>query len=98
MLYVTHDQTEVMTMGQQVAGMRKGHLEQVASPQELYDRPVNLFVGGFIGSPSMDMLEATVERSDGATAVRIGDQTVRLSDELLAARRGLDSYVGRDVI
>jgi multiple sugar transport system ATP-binding protein len=98
MIYVTHDQTEAMTMGQRVAVMRKGHLEQVASPQELYDLPVNLFVGGFIGSPSMNMLEAQVERQNGATAVRIGEQPVRLSDELLAARRGLAAYVGRDVI
>jgi len=98
MIYVTHDQVEAMTMGQRVAVMRKGRLEQVASPQELYDRPVNLFVGGFIGSPAMNMLEAGVERSDGGMAVRIGDQRVRLDKEVLAARRGLDAYAGRDVI
>ncbi len=65
-LYVTHDQVEAMTMGHRVAVMRKGELQQVADPQTLYDRPVNLFVGGFIGSPSMNMLEATLERSNGA--------------------------------
>ena len=64
-IYVTHDQVEAMTMGDRVAVMRKGKLQQVAPPQELYDRPVNLFVGGFIGSPAMNMVEARLERSDG---------------------------------
>ena len=64
-IYVTHDQVEAMTMGDRVAVMRKGELQQVAEPQELYDRPVNLFVGGFIGSPAMNMVEATLERSNG---------------------------------
>ena len=58
-IYVTHDQVEAMTMGDRVAVMRKGELQQVAEPQTLYDRPVNLFVGGFIGSPAMNMVEAT---------------------------------------
>src|ERR1700704_4795746 len=64
MIYVTHDQIEAMTMGTRVAVMRKGELQQVDDPQTLYDRPVNLFVGGFIGSPWMNMLEATLERSN----------------------------------
>ena len=64
-IYVTHDQIEAMTMGDRVAVMRKGQLQQVASPQELYDRPVNLFVGGFIGSPAMNLVEATLEASNG---------------------------------
>ncbi len=57
-IYVTHDQTEAMTMGDRVAVIRKGELQQVDHPQRLYDHPVNLFVGGFIGSPSMNMIEA----------------------------------------
>ena len=61
-IYVTHDQVEAMTMGDRVAVMRKGELQQVATPQELYDEPVNLFVGGFIGSPSMNLLEGTLQR------------------------------------
>ena len=65
-IYVTHDQVEAMTMGDRVAVMRKGELQQVAPPQELYDRPVNLFVGGFIGSPAMNMLEGTLERRTAA--------------------------------
>ena len=60
-VYVTHDQVEAMTMGDRVAVMRKGELQQVAAPQELYDRPVNLFVGGFIGSPAMNLVEAKLE-------------------------------------
>src|SRR5207302_8711880 len=63
-IYVTHDQVEAMTMGDRVAVMRKGELQQVARPQELYDRPVNLFVGGFIGPPAMNMVEATHDQSN----------------------------------
>ena len=95
-IYVTHDQVEAMTMGDRVAVMRKGELQQVAEPQELYDRPVNLFVGGFIGSPAMNLVEAKLER---ATAARGGRQpAVALGDETLSARPGLKSYEGRDVI
>ena len=65
-IYVTHDQTEAMTMGDRVAVMRKGELQQVDDPQVLYDRPVNLFVGGFIGSPAMNMLQARLEATNGA--------------------------------
>jgi multiple sugar transport system ATP-binding protein len=65
-IYVTHDQVEAMTMGDRVAVMRKGELQQVAPPQELYEQPVNLFVGGFIGSPAMNMVEATIEGKNGS--------------------------------
>src|SRR5437870_6127027 len=71
-IYVTHDQVEAMTLGERVAVMRKGELQQVASPQELYDRPVNLFVAGFIGSPAMNFVEGEIEHGDGALAVRVG--------------------------
>ncbi|HYZ19957.1 MAG TPA: TOBE domain-containing protein, partial [Gaiellaceae bacterium] len=97
-LYVTHDQVEAMTMGDRVAVMRKGELQQVAPPQELYDRPVNLFVGGFIGSPAMNLLEATLEGVNGGMAVALGSQKLRLDDELLAARPGLNDYEGRKVV
>ena len=76
-IYVTHDQVEAMTMGDRVAVMRKGELQQVDAPQELYDRPVNLFVGGFIGSPAMNLVEATLERADGELAAVAGSQTDR---------------------
>src|SRR5436305_6808274 len=71
-IYVTHDQVEAMTMGDRVAVMRKGELQQVDEPQTLYDRPVNLFVGGFIGSPAMNMVEASLVRSNGATFAEFG--------------------------
>jgi multiple sugar transport system ATP-binding protein len=97
-IYVTHDQVEAMTMGDRVAVMRKGELLQVADPQTLYDRPVNLFVGGFIGSPAMNMLEATVTRQNGGLAVDVGKQHLRLDEETLATRPALRSYEGRTVI
>jgi multiple sugar transport system ATP-binding protein len=97
-IYVTHDQTEAMTMGDRVAVMRKGELQQVAEPQELYDRPVNLFVGGFIGSPSMNLVEATVDRRNGTFAVQIGDRSIPLGEELLARRPALRELGGRPVI
>jgi multiple sugar transport system ATP-binding protein len=97
-IYVTHDQVEAMTMGDRVAVMRKGELQQVAPPQELYDRPVNLFVGGFIGSPAMNLLEAKLERADGTLTAIAGSQRIALGDETLSARPGLKGYDGRDVI
>jgi multiple sugar transport system ATP-binding protein len=97
-LYVTHDQVEAMTMGHRVAVMRKGELQQVADPQTLYDRPVNLFVGGFIGSPSMNMLEATLERSNGTITAVAGSQRIHLDDETLNARPALKDYEGKRVI
>src|SRR5690348_6385695 len=84
-IYVTHDQVEAMTMGQRVAVMRKGELQQVAEPQELYDQPVNLFVGGFIGSPAMNMLEATLENQNGGIVASLGSQKLTLGGETLAA-------------
>jgi multiple sugar transport system ATP-binding protein len=97
-IYVTHDQVEAMTMGDRVAVMRKGQLQQVADPQTLYDRPVNLFVGGFIGSPAMNMIEATVMRSNGGLAVDVGKQQIVLGEETLDIRPALHGYEGRNVI
>jgi multiple sugar transport system ATP-binding protein len=97
-VYVTHDQVEAMTMGQRVAVMRKGELQQVAGPEELYERPVNLFVAGFIGSPAMNLLEARLERRDGGHEAVLGDQRIALDPELLSARPALRSYEGREVI
>ena len=97
-IYVTHDQVEAMTMGDRVAVMRKGELQQVAAPQELYDRPVNLFVGGFIGSPAMNMVEATVEQQNGALVARFGSQSLTLGDELLRARPALTGYTGKKIV
>jgi multiple sugar transport system ATP-binding protein len=97
-IYVTHDQVEAMTMGNRVAVMRKGELQQVASPQELYDSPVNLFVGGFIGSPAMNMLMATVQREGDDIFAKLGADNLRLDPELVAGRPGLADYVGREVV
>ncbi len=97
-IYVTHDQVEAMTMGDRVAVMRKGELQQVAPPQELYDHPVNLFVAGFIGSPAMNMVEATLERADGGFVVETGDQRIALGDETMSARPALKAYEGRKIV
>jgi multiple sugar transport system ATP-binding protein len=97
-VYVTHDQVEAMTMGDRVAVMRKGELQQVDEPQRLYDHPLNLFVGGFIGSPAMNMVEATVERANGSVAVALGAQKLTVDETVLAARPAVRSYEGRTVI
>jgi multiple sugar transport system ATP-binding protein len=97
-VYVTHDQVEAMTMGDRVAVMRKGELQQVDEPQVLYDHPNNLFVGGFIGSPAMNMLEATIERANGGLAAKAGKLSVALGDETMSARPGLKSYEGKKVV
>ena len=97
-IYVTHDQIEAMTMGDRVAVMRKGELQQVAAPQELYDRPLNLFVGGFIGSPAMNVLEGELSRSNGGLSMTLGDQTLELDQRVLDARPGLKGFEGKNVI
>jgi multiple sugar transport system ATP-binding protein len=97
-IYVTHDQIEAMTMGTRVAVMRKGELQQVDDPQTLYDRPVNLFVGGFIGSPSMNMLDAVIESANGGLAATVGDQTISLGPEALENHPGLRDYTGKQVV
>jgi multiple sugar transport system ATP-binding protein len=97
-VYVTHDQTEAMTLGDRVAVMQGGRLQQVATPQGLYERPVNEFVAGFIGSPSINMVEAELESSNGGLAVRFGDQRLRVDDTLSRSHPELERYVGRTVL
>ena len=96
-IYVTHDQTEAMTMGDRVAVMRKGELQQVDTPQALYDHPVNLFVAGFIGSPTMNMLQARLERRNGRLMATAGNQTIALDEHVLERRPALAGYAGREV-
>jgi multiple sugar transport system ATP-binding protein len=96
-IYVTHDQTEAMTLGDRVAVMKLGVLQQVAAPQELYDRPANLFVAGFIGSPAMNLLTGVFTDRDGVVELRLGEQTLPVDPALLAARPGLRRYFGRPV-
>ena len=97
-VYVTHDQTEAMTLGDRVAVMQHGRLQQVATPQALYERPVNEFVAGFIGSPSINMVEAELQRSNGALAVTFGGYTLAVADELARAHTNLGDYVGRPIV
>ena len=99
-VYVTHDQIEAMTMGDRVAVLKAGYLQQVDTPQNLYDRPDNVFVAAFIGSPSMNLYEGTVRAdSQGAAgSVALGNQTIALPAALLAGRPGLKAYDGKPVI
>jgi multiple sugar transport system ATP-binding protein len=97
-IYVTHDQVEAMTLGDRVAVMRKGLLQQVDAPQALYDRPVNIFVGGFIGSPAMNLLDAGVESDNGSIVLVMGSQRLVAPPGLLERRPALRSYVGRRVV
>jgi multiple sugar transport system ATP-binding protein len=97
-IYVTHDQTEAMTMGDRVAVMRNGLLQQVEAPQVLYDRPRNLFVAEFIGSPAMNLVVAQLERTDGDAWARFGEQRLRLVQSLLDSHPGLEGYEGRQVV
>ena len=96
-VYVTHDQVEAMTMGDRVAVMSKGVLRQVDAPQRLYDRPENLFVAGFIGTPPMNLLEGRVS-ANGSVSVNIGGNDVAIPDEALANYPRLRDWNGRDVI
>jgi multiple sugar transport system ATP-binding protein len=97
-IYVTHDQVEAMTMGDRVAVIRKGVLQQVDTPQVLYDRPNNLFVAGFIGSPAMNLMEARLVRSDGRLDVEFGGFRLAVPPEVMSERPGLASYEGRTVV
>jgi multiple sugar transport system ATP-binding protein len=96
-IYVTHDQVEAMTMGDRVAVMNKGHLQQVDAPQRLYDRPENLFVAGFIGTPPMNLLEATAS-VNGAVTIDLGGNKLPVPDEAIANYPRLREYDGRPVI
>ena len=97
-IYVTHDQTEAMTMGDRVAVIKKGTLQQVDEPQVLYDHPENLFVAGFIGSPAMNMVEADLLREGDALRVAFGGETLTLDPEMVARRATLRSFEGKRVI
>jgi multiple sugar transport system ATP-binding protein len=97
-IYVTHDQTEAMTMGDMVAVMKKGILQQWDAPDALYNSPANLFVAGFIGSPAMNMVEARVDSSGDGVTVEFAGIRLEVDAAAAAARPGLRSYAGRDVI
>jgi multiple sugar transport system ATP-binding protein len=98
-IYVTHDQTEAMTLGDLVACFREGMLQQVGPPQVLYDEPVNLFVAAFMGSPAMNFSEAELERGpDGSVSAVIAGFRLRVGDDLLAARPAVGAHAGSRVI
>ncbi len=94
-VYVTHDQTEAMTMGDRVAVLRSGVLQQCDEPQRVYEQPVNLFVAAFIGSPAMNLYSGRL--ADDGKAVRLGSQELQLGVGASAARPGLSRYCGREV-
>jgi multiple sugar transport system ATP-binding protein len=96
-LYVTHDQVEAMTMGHRVAVMRSGVLQQVDTPQRLYDRPVNLFVASFVGSPAMNLLEVVFEQQGGAFVCRLRESAIELPAETVARHPVLREYLGREI-
>jgi multiple sugar transport system ATP-binding protein len=96
-VYVTHDQVEAMTMGDRVAVIRHGVLQQFDVPQRLYESPANLFVASFIGSPSMNVVEATVEKTDGGIVLRVGAAVLPLAAETVSARPALAGYAGRTI-
>jgi multiple sugar transport system ATP-binding protein len=96
-VYVTHDQVEAMTMGHRVAVMRDGELQQVDTPQRLYDAPANLFVASFVGSPPMNLFEAVVESDNGRLVCKVGDTQLELPADAAAERPSLANYAGRRV-
>ncbi len=97
-LYVTHDQTEAMTMGDRVAVLRDGLLQQLGSPEELYDHPANTFIAGFIGSPAMNLVATRLKIVDGRCVVPVGRSQIPLSRALLGRLRGLADYADREII
>jgi multiple sugar transport system ATP-binding protein len=96
-LYVTHDQTEAMTMGDRVAILRDGVLEQLGTPAELYERPVNMFVASFIGSPAMNLIEGRCEADAGAPVVRFGESRLAIPDAVASRCTELSEFVGREI-
>jgi multiple sugar transport system ATP-binding protein len=97
-LYVTHDQTEAMTMGDRVVVMRDGRVEQCDLPQRLYDRPANLFVAGFIGSPAMNLVRTRLSADERVPSFDLGGASLALTPGLLERRPGLKAHLGRNVV
>jgi multiple sugar transport system ATP-binding protein len=97
-IYVTHDQTEAMTLGSRVAVLNQGVLQQIASPQEMYRSPANLFVAGFIGSPPMNLIDARLERGPDGPQVVFGGHRLGIPAQVTADRPGLERYLGRDIV
>ena len=96
-IYVTHDQVEAMTMGSRIAVMRKGVLQQQGDPQHVYERPVNMFVAAFIGSPGMNFFQACLRSDATGYSLELPGQTVPLPDDVVRERPALAGYVDRDL-
>jgi multiple sugar transport system ATP-binding protein len=96
--YVTHDQVEAMTMGDRVAVIKDGYLQQVDTPQNLYDRPTNVFVAAFIGSPSMNLYDVQLSLNGDGGTIQLGDQSLALNPESLTTRPALRNYDGKRVV
>jgi multiple sugar transport system ATP-binding protein len=97
-IYVTHDQVEAMTMGDRMAVMKAGILQQVGPPQEVYDNPNNMFVAQFVGSPPMNLVLGTLQDSDGNVSLKIADKELVVPDDVLNQRPALRGYVGKKVV
>ena len=97
-VYVTHDQIEAMTLGDRVCVLRDGMLQQVDTPQNLFDHPVNLFVGGFIGSPAMNIVIATLTSGDDGAAVTFAGHRLAIPETVMRTSPGLAAYAGRELI
>ncbi|MBN9985413.1 sn-glycerol-3-phosphate ABC transporter ATP-binding protein UgpC [Rhizobium laguerreae] len=97
-VYVTHDQVEAMTMGDRVAVMKSGVLQQLGTPRSLYDQPANLFVASFMGSPAMNLLAADLFATENGPEARFGQASILFSGEVLAERPRIASAVGRAVV
>jgi multiple sugar transport system ATP-binding protein len=97
-VYVTHDQVEAMTMGDRVAVIKKGELQQVGTPTELFENPTSLFVAGFIGSPAMNFALTKLERDNDKLTFKLGDQTVGLSSEVLESKPALEGHIDKDIV
>ncbi|CAN5138616.1 sn-glycerol-3-phosphate ABC transporter ATP-binding protein UgpC [soil metagenome] len=97
-IYVTHDQTEAMTMADRIVVLKDGIVQQVASPQQMYEHPVNVFVAGFIGSPAMNFIRARLEKENGGYAATFGRTRLPLSREAVGQSEGLGRYAGKEVV
>src|SRR4051794_17958519 len=97
-IYVTHDQTEAMTMADRIVVLKDGIVQQVASPQEMYENPVNVFVAGFIGSPAMNFIRARLEKENGEYAATFGHTRLPLSREAVEKSEGIEAFAGKEVV
>lgn len=97
-VYVTHDQTEAMTLGDRVAVLRDGRLQQVDTPKNLFDHPANLFVAGFIGSPAMNFVNAELQKDGSGAVLKFAEHSLAVPGSMVDARPGLREYMGKEII